>query len=239
MKKLICFVIAVFCLTISVSAIPEHTGSYANDFAGVLSPGTESYINSKSAEYDKGNGTQIVVAVVESLEGMDIEMYAYNMFSSWGIGSEKEDNGVLIVLSTGDRQVRVEVGYGLEGILNDAKVGRIIDAEAMESLRANNFDEGILNLYKGILEAIGNPEAYAGEETDDGMGDMIVVIIFIILIIILNTNKKGRGGYGGYRGGYYGGFGGFGGRSGGGGFSGGGFSGGGGRSGGGGASRGF
>ena len=243
MKKLLLPLIFVISL-LSVSAaanIPEHTGRYANDFANVLTPQTEEYINKTSKSYDEGNGMQIVVATVETLDGSSVEDYANDMFRKWGVGDKDKNNGILILLSTGDRKVRVEVGYGVEGDLNDAKVGRIIDEEAYDDFKNNDFDSGVLNLYNGIIKAVGDPEAYSEPEPEEFNYDIIVLIVFIILISFLN---KGRGGgFGGRRRGGYGGFGGFGGGGfSGGGFSGGGgggFSGGGGSSGGGGASRGF
>ncbi len=239
MKKLICFVTALFCICLTASAIPQHTGQYANDFADVLSPQTEEYINKVSADYDKENGMQLVVATVKSLEGDYIESYANEMFRQWGIGSEDSDNGLLILLATEDRQIRVEVGYGLEGVLNDAKVGRIIDETAYDDFKLNDFDSGILNLYKGIVRALGNPQLYDTEENEEKSetADIIILIVFVVLMILISITRFGGGG-GYHGGGYYGGgsrggFGGFGGSS------GGGFSGGGGSSGGGGASRRF
>ncbi len=241
MKKLIALIICIFCMSSAVFAeIPQHTGNYANDFADVLSPQTEEYINKMSREYDDANGTQIVVATIKSLEGDYIESYANEMFRKWGIGGEEENNGLLILLATEDREIRVEVGYGLEGTINDAKAGRIIDETAYDDFKNNNFDAGILNLYKEIIKAVGNPELYADEEEQEEeseTADIIVLIIFVVLMILLRKTRFGGGG-GYYGGGHFGGGGYFGG-GGSGGFSGGGFSGGGGSSGGGGASRKF
>ena len=71
--------------------------------------------------------TKIVVAVVESLEGQEVEEYANNLFRTWGIGDKEKNNGILLLVSTGDRKIRIEVGYGLEGALNDGKTGAILD----------------------------------------------------------------------------------------------------------------
>lgn len=239
MKKLTLIFMLLLAVTFGVVAADMPKGSdYANDFADVLSAETESYINSTGRSYQKTDGTQIVVVTIESLEGTSIEDYAYDLFNEWGIGSKDADNGILILLSVGDREIRVEVGDGMEGIFNDAKVGRMLDSLAIPHFAENDFDTGIKNLYGGIVEVIGNPEAYGEDETD--VGELAGTIGLVILLIILSLMRGGRGGwrrswghYGGYGG--WGGYGGFGGGSSGGGF--GGFGGGG--SSGGGASRRF
>ncbi len=224
-------------MTAVFAALPEHTGKYANDFADILSPMTEEYINTESRKLDEGAGIQVVVATVESLEGRDIEGYANDLFRKWEIGDKETNSGVLILIAEGDREIRVETGYGLEGTLNDAKVGRIMDETAIDDLREGDYDNGILNLYKGIVKAIEVPDSYPEpdeSEEETGIGEIIIILIIIILAILMSKNRYGGGGYYG-GGGHYGGYGGY--RGGGGGF--GGFSGGGGSSGGGGASRKF
>lgn len=239
------FIVFIACLTFFMPAysadIPKAE-NYANDFADVLTAETENYINSTGRAYQKTDGVQIVAVTIESLEDASIEDYAYDIFNEWGIGNKTDDNGILILLSVDDREIRVEVGDGMEGVFNDAKVGRMIDRLALPHFAENDFDSGIRNLYDGITQVIGNPEAYSEDETD--MGEIAGTIGLVVLLIILSLLTGGRGGgwrrswgrFGGYGGwGGYGGHGGFGGGSSGGGF--GGFGGGG--SSGGGASRRF
>ncbi len=229
--------LAFICvLSICVSAaIPALGTNYANDYANVLSEKTEKHINETSKKYS-GDGTQVVVVTVTSLDGMDIETYANRLFRSWGIGDKDKDNGLLILVSTGDREIRIEVGRGLEGTFNDAKCGRLMDVYAIPHLKENDYDEGIKSLYDAVIAGIEDPVFLEEleEETDVSAGEVIGIIVLIILYIIF-TSRRGGGRFipiffGGYNGGGY-----RGGSSGGGGF--GGF--GGGSSGGGGASRGF
>ncbi len=244
MKKGILLIILCLMFVMSAYAadIPKGT-DYANDFANVLSAETEDYINTTGRAYQATDGTQIVAVTVGSLENNSIEDFAYDLFNDWGIGDENVDNGILILLSVDDREIRVEVGDGMEGVFNDAKIGRMLDNLAIPHFAENDFDTGVKNLYSGIIEVLGNPEAYSEEESD--IGEISGTIGLIILLIILSLMRGGRGGssrrwgwggFGGYGGwGGYGGHGGFGGGSSGGGF--GGFGGGG--SSGGGASRRF
>lgn len=239
MKKLVAGILILLCMLLPVSAETRLKGTdYANDFADVLTDETENYINEIGRAYQSGDGTQIVVATVESLEGQPIEDFAYDLFNDWGIGDEKTDNGILILLSVEDREIRVEVGDGMEGTFNDAKIGRMLDNLALPHFAENDIDTGIKNLYAGIVEVAGNPDAYSEEKTD--VREVAQSVGLIILLIILSFMSGGRGGGRRWRWGWgrFGGFGGFGGfGSSGGGSSGGGFGGGG--SSGGGASRRF
>lgn len=250
MKRL--FLILVICLGLLMPAfaadLPKGS-DYANDYANVLTEQTEEHINSTGRAFQESDGTQVVVVTVESLEEESVEDFSYDLFNDWGIGDKKEDKGVLILLSVVDRDIRIEVGDGMEGILNDAKVGRLIDTLAIPHLAENDYDSGIKALFDGIVGVIGNPEASAEQESKDEDDDIVGTVIILIIIILFSLLSGGRGGrrpiiwFGGGRGGH-GGFGGFGGGSFGGGFgggsSGGGFGGfGGGSSSGGGASRKF
>lgn len=239
MKRVLQSLIFVCTLFVCVSAeIPSPGTGYANDYANVLSVQTENHINETSKKYS-GDGTQIVVVTVKSLDGMDIETYSNKLFRSWGIGNKEKDNGILILLATDDRKIRIEVGRGLEGEFNDAKCGRLMDMYAIPYFKENDFDTGIKSLFNAVIEGIENPvflEELA-ETAEVSISEVIGIIVLIILYLIF-IGRRGGGGFipiffGGYHGGGH--RGGFGGGSSGGGF--GGF--GGGSSGGGGASRGF
>ncbi len=215
--------------------IPSPTAEFfVNDYADVLDSDAERYIFERGKAYNSGDGTQAVVLTMRELEGWDIEDFSINTAREWGIGAEDRNNGVLILLVTDSRDIRIEVGYGLEGVLNDGKCGRFI-RNASDMLSAGDYSGGIKQIYDDVIGELENPSEDGGDEENDGPAELIIaVLIAVILIVIwLAAAKKGGGG----RGGFYGGYGG--GSFGGGGFSGGGgrgFSGGGGSFGGGGAS---
>ncbi|MDP4151853.1 MAG: TPM domain-containing protein [Bacillota bacterium] len=252
MKKIIACLTAVLIFSCNVfAAVPSHTYEfYVNDFANVLSSETKNYIVDTGSKTFQDSGLQIVVTTVKSLEGADIDSYSLDMLRSWGIGSKGKDNGILILFSLEDRKIKVEVGYGLEGVLNDAKVGRLLDNYAIASFKANDYDSGILNLYNAILKELGVDAGKLPKtknEKNAFPGSLVTIIGLLILLSIVRGGRGGGffgpfwwGGFGGgFRGGGFGGGGFGGGGFGGGGFGGGGFSGGGGSGGGGGASRGF
>jgi uncharacterized protein len=93
------------------------------------------------------------VVVVESLDGLSIEEFAEQLFNRWGIGKKNRDNGLLFLWSTGDRKVRVEVGYGLEGVLPDGKAGAILDSYVIPMFKAGEFDEGVVGGVDAVLAA--------------------------------------------------------------------------------------
>nr|QGT51120.1 hypothetical protein Firmicute1046_1960 [uncultured Firmicutes bacterium] len=258
MKRFCLFLICLTaCISTTAYAQIEPTRLfYTADYANVLSAETESFIIEHSAALAEQTGAQIVAVTVESLDGQAVMEYALNLLRDWGVGS-KENNGVVILVSTGDREIGVSVGYGLEGALNDSKVGRLIDTCALPSLRENDYDSGIYQLYNAVLsetyreynlpipENVKSLEEYENSsESGIDWHFLLALILFALIAILSIRNRRGGGGSGGhggfYGGDYYGGGsfrgGGFGGSS-GGGF--GGFGGGGGSGGGGGAGRKF
>lgn len=250
-KRLTAFItVLAVSVTFSRAAIPSPTDDfYVNDFAGVLSGNTERMIMSHSVALERETKAQIVVATVSSLDGRDLNDYSIDMARSYEIGDEDEDNGILILLAPNERQVKIEVGYGLEGAINDAKAGRILDNAGVPYFREDEWDEGISQVYQSVLAEVyaeyglevpsDVDPVYVDSSNDNEWVETLVGFIFFIIVMFAIFGRGrivffpffcGSGG-GHYRGGgfYGGGFGG--GRSGGGGFSGGGGSFGGGGSG--------
>lgn len=226
------------CVTVYAADIPNPTERFfVNDYADVLDRETENYIFEKGKAYNNGGGPQIVVLTMKSIGNDSVENFSIRTAREWGIGQKDENNGVLVLLVTESRDIRIEVGYGLEGVLNDGKCGRFI-RNAADMLSSGDYSGGIKHIYDDIIGELENPTE--DDEEEDDLAAEIVIVIAVLLLILLFSGG-GRGGFrrrrffGGFGGGYGGGFGGgFGGSS--GGFGGGGFSGGGGNFGGGGAS---
>lgn len=157
MKKYIYYLIIFLFLLFPchVLAVVKPTSDfYVNDYANILSSETEQYILDKSIALNRVDGTQIVVVTVPNLEGDSLEDYANKLFNSWGIGNKKENNGLLLLLALEEREFRVEVGDGLEGILPDGKTGRFQDQYIIPYLRDNNWNEGIKNGYNAFYSEI-------------------------------------------------------------------------------------
>ena len=241
----------------SVSQL-KPTG-YVNDFARVLDPSTVSQISDICRQVDEKAHAQIAVVTINTLDGADIESYAVDLFKQWGIGPKPANRGVLILYVIHDRRSRIEVGYGLEPILPDGKVGSF-QREAIPLMRSSDYSQALLLVTSRVSDVIASdagvqltgahPRAPAQPVSQHEGGPSLggILVIIVILLIVFLTPLRSLlfwmlfssmfGGRRGYRGGGFGGFGGGGGLGGGSwGGGGGGFGGfGGGSSGGGGAS---
>lgn len=258
MKKILSFAAVLLCLVFCLCSCDEEgypTATeefFVNDFADILSENAERDILSRATALFNATTAQVVTVTVESLNGMEPYEYALELGREWGVGSEEENNGVVILLSENDREIYIAVGYGLEGALPDSKTGRIIDLYGLEYLKQDDFSNGINSINKAVINEVyleyglEPEEGYTSidnlyqSQSISGQSNKVIIswIILIILFIIFSGfSGRRRGGFiffpmsfgssGSYRGGP-----GFGGSS-------GGFRGGGGSFGGGGAGRGF
>ncbi|MBQ9549475.1 MAG: TPM domain-containing protein [Lachnospiraceae bacterium] len=129
---------------------------FVEDFSGVLNEDTESIIYVEAADlYDK-TGAQIVVVTVPNTQEESLEDFSYHLANNWGIGSEEEDNGVLILFETDEEEphVRMEVGKGLEGAIPDGKAGRILDDYAVEDKNNGVWNRAAGNTFVAAAEAV-------------------------------------------------------------------------------------
>ena len=117
---------------------------FVNDFAGVMTESDINTIYNAGAALNDATTAQAVVVTVESLDGKEPADYALELGRQWGVGAKDEDNGVVILLSEGDREIYIAVGYGLEGALPDSKTGRIIDTYGMSYFSSDNFSAGLV-----------------------------------------------------------------------------------------------
>jgi len=126
---------------------------YVNDFAGVLSVQAKQQLTALCAEVDQKTKAQIAVVTVSSLEGEPIEQFSIDLATEWGVGPKQQARGVLILIAPNDRKYRIEVGYGLEAILPDGKVGGF-GREAVPLLRQNDYSGAALLLTRRIAAVI-------------------------------------------------------------------------------------
>jgi uncharacterized protein len=129
------------------SLYPEHPASagLVNDFAHVLSQSQEAGLEAELRGFEQNNKVELAVVTMTSLKGRDIEGYANGLFRYWGIGKKGADNGVLLLISTGDRKVRIEVGRRLEDILTDAKTSEIIHSTIAPTYKQGDRADAIIN----------------------------------------------------------------------------------------------
>ncbi|MBT8188596.1 MAG: TPM domain-containing protein [Croceitalea sp.] len=254
------FLIAFLCAALSWAqfTIPEKPKNQTSvyDYVNLLSESQKDNLEQKLIGYADSTSTQIVLAIISSTEGENINYLGAQWGQKWGIGQADEDNGVLILLAKDDRRIAINTGYGVEGSLTDAMSKRIIETviipEFKQGAYYSGLDQGADAIFK-VLTGEFKEERTFGNNQEFPFKSLIPFIIFLIIIIIL-ASRRGRGGgknnrggrkgpgldlwdfiilsnmgRGGYRGSSGGGFGsgGFGGGGFGGGFGGGGFGGGG------------
>ncbi len=249
--------VGVLLLALAAQAEPVSKlkpTDYVNDFAHVLDQNSIAQMDDLCRQIDEKAHAKIAVVTIHSLDGSDIESYAVALFQQWGLGTKATNRGVLILYAIDDHRERIEVGYGLESILIDAKTGDFA-REAVPLMRAQQYGRALLLVTSRVAKVIADdagvqltnlqPEAPVERDNQRGGGMSIggVILLIIVILIILFTPLRSVvfwilfsgmfGGGGGGRGGGWGGggFGGGGGGGGFGGFGGGGMSGGGGSSG--------
>lgn len=231
--------------TLTAQELPSAQG-YVNDFAGVIPSEDEAAMRGIITAVREQTGAEIAVVTVESMAPYPtIEDYGIALAEEWGVGSDADDAGVILIVALEEREVRIEVGYGLEGAIPDGRAGGILDDYVLPDLRNNDFGPGLLNGVAAIAEVVADeygvtltgvqaePRRSAGGSSTLDVGDLLYVVFLLVFV----------GGrwffwpllFAGRRRGFFGGGFGSGGHSSGSGFSG--FGGGG--FGGGGASRGF
>jgi uncharacterized protein len=257
---LFCLVLALACAATAEDLKKIHPTGYVTDLAGAIQPDTKARLEALCTELKQKTGAEMAIVTVHSLEGQSIENYAVDLYKQLGVGSKKDNRGVLLLLSPDQRKYRIEVGYGLEPVINDARAGDTGRA-MVPFLRRGDFSSAIETAAWQLAKYIaddrgvtlsGQPPMRQVQHRDEGSRGgtpfwLIIVIFLLIWFVSSSFGGGGRGGGGwwilpllggwggGGRGGGWGG-GGFGGSGGGGG----GFGGfGGGSSGGGGASGGW
>jgi len=180
--------------------VPEHGGVWVHDDANVLSAQTKAELEAVLKAERDSTSNQIAVLIVSSLEGDDISRYGTEVFEKWKLGQTKKDNGVLFLVSINDKKMRIEVGYGLEGILTDAMSSRIDRNEVAPRFRAGDFDGGVKAAVGAIIQVIKGE--YKNEEPVQRKGKkktpISTIIILLVIIFIASRRRGGGGGSGGY-----------------------------------------
>lgn len=204
MKRFLLYLF-LFISTICVNAqnLPQRPvpPRLVNDFAHVLSSEQNQILESRLVALDDSTSNQIAIVTIPSLDGYDIDVYANKLYRSWGIGTKKNNNGILILVAVNDHKMRIEVGYGLEGAIPDITAKNIIETDLAPNFRAGNyyrgFDEAITSLGQAAAGEYKEQRVRKGDE--DGGGGSILTFFIILIIVFLILG--GRGGGGGGRGG--------------------------------------
>ena len=220
---LVCLVIftlmGVFtgCTDTNSIQIPQvQDGVFIYDEDNIIDDTTQTSLNQMLVSLEEQTGVEFAVLTVESLQNVSIETYANKVFNTWAIGKKDKDNGILLLISRSDIKVRLEIGVGLEGILNDAKCGRILNNYFVPYREEDKYTEAVNYTVQAVINALSKeyetdienletdvvvPEEDSEEWT---VGEIILLIIVILGCIVILSAAGGGGGSS--SGGYYGGF---------------------------------
>jgi len=221
MKRIAVLLLALLMLVgVAAADVPDtpKTFAYAYDFTGsVLDSGDMDEISMYGAALEDATGAQAIAVVVDFLDGMDPADYATDLINQWGIGSKEEDDGIVILLSRGDRAIQIGTGTGIDRVLTGSQCGRLIDAN-IEDFASNRFDRGMLALYIDVCEYVASAKGktlslggnapvqtsgivYGNDSSrrrsaGSGLFDSILSFIFfyIIVSVIFNALKPSGGG---------------------------------------------
>src|SRR5277367_4965164 len=173
---------------------------YVIDLAGVLDPNAKSTLTALCTELQQKTGAQIAIVTVHSLEGRSVEDYAADLYKHLGVGGKKDDRGVLLLVSPDERKYRIEVGYGLEPVINDARAGDTGRA-MVPFLRAGDYNSAIQTAAWQLARYVaddrgvtltGQPQLRARPPSRD-TGSSIGIWIFLV-VLVLFFMMAGRGG---------------------------------------------
>ncbi|GMN11190.1 TPM domain-containing protein [Croceitalea sp. MTPC9] len=186
----------------------EQTSVY--DYINLLTPSQKANLEQKLIRYADSTSSQIVIAIISSTDGENINFLGAQWGQKWGIGQASKDNGVLILLAKDDRRIAINTGYGLEGLLTDAMSKRIIESVIIPEFKAGNYygglDKGADAIFQ-VLTGEFKEERTFGNDQGFPFESLLPFIIFLVIFFIL-ISRKGRGGKGNNRGGRRGGIGG-------------------------------
>lgn len=171
---------------------PAPPSSYVNDYAGLLDASTKQGLENKLKEFENQTSNQIVIAIFPGLEGENLEDFSIRLAQKWKVGQKGKDNGVILLVFKKDRKLRIEVGYGLEGVLTDALSKSIIQNEIVPSFKQGDYSAGIQRGVAAIQKAIQGE--YKAEDKVLGWNDSdlwVFLLAILVFFVLPFFRKKG------------------------------------------------
>jgi uncharacterized protein len=196
--------LCLWTTAVAAPTFPAITGRVV-DGANILSPPTRTSLDAKLEQLETKTSRQLVIVTVPTLQGYEIEDYGYQLGRVWGIGQKGRDTGVILIVAPTERRVRVEVGYGLEGVLTDALSSAILQAQVLPQFRKGDFEGGVVSGADALIAQLSLPNeqakaqvlSVADTQTPTGGSVPIVVFVFLGLWVLLGvfgsvTGKPGH-----------------------------------------------
>ncbi len=196
MRRVLSFLQAVFFVTLSLVLLSNKIQAYdvpkyeglVNDYANVLDDDFKAQLEQELRVFAENNeGVELAVVTIDSLEGDTIENVAQDFFDTWRIGKEKVDNGILFLAAIEDREMRIQLGYGMEQYIPDSAAGRIIRDEIAPNFAEEHYNEGIKQGVRAIVERLQNPEKFQEiEERNQTMIGFFALFFFSLFFTIVS-----------------------------------------------------
>jgi uncharacterized protein len=186
----VCFILAVFSIPVFAQQLPDKPNPprLVNDFAKIFNAEEAGMLEQKLVAYNDSTSTQIVIVTVTSLDGYPVDDYSFQLGNKWGIGQKGKNNGILVLIAKDDRKAFIATGYGMEGALNDGKLGTILRKEMIPYFKSGDYYGGVNNGIDWMIAAAGGEfvsEDGGGRKKKRISAEGILGILFIIFIIFL------------------------------------------------------
>ncbi len=207
MHKIFISTLVVFVVVLSVvhaEDLPRQQSPYVNDFAGIFNASDIEGLRALLQGVEQSTTAQVFLVMVATTAPDTPQEYRTKLFKAWGVGQKGKDNGLLIVYAVQEKRIEVEVGYGLEGLLPDSKVGRMLDETYVPLRDSGNVNGGIVAFTQAVSKVIedNKEDVVAGKTTPKN--SPVAVVIFILIFVgivflmhVMSKNaRKGRGGSG-------------------------------------------
>lgn len=181
---------------LSAQNLPSNPTGHVNDFADMLTSSEQQQLEQKLRNYRDTTTTVIAIATLQTLNGISIEETATKLFNEWNMWEGNKDNGVLILIAKKEQEMRIEVGYGLEGAIPDVMAGRIIREIMSPSFKRGNFYGGLDRATSAIIQLASGEftgQLVEGQSTskNNDTASFIIFLLFIVYVIYSSARKGG------------------------------------------------
>jgi uncharacterized protein len=200
-----CLVVVVLTVAVLAAELAFQLTGRVVDEAAILDPAVEQRLSQQLEAFERATGNQVVVATLRSLQGTTVEDFANRLHRHWRIGRAGRDDGALLVVAPSERKVRIEVGYGLEGVLTDAAASTIVQSLVLPRFRVGDLPDGVEAGVRGILEllrpddgAATDPPAWSRprpqQQAAEGPSWLPLLFALIVFLMLANAFRRGGGG---------------------------------------------
>ncbi|HVZ56588.1 MAG TPA: TPM domain-containing protein [Chitinophagaceae bacterium] len=169
-----------------------------NDYTGTLTPEQAESLENKLVRYDDSTSNQVVVTIIPTLKDYPIEDVSLGILRQWGVGNKEKNNGIVLLVAKEDHQVRIEVGYGLEGAVPDITANQIIQSDIVPNFRQENYYRGLDLATSDIIKAAAGeykaPAGYSERGQKKGISPGIIFLIIVLVWVLMNISSRGGGG---------------------------------------------